>query len=334
MKIFKIIGIVLIAIASIIGVAIIAAPSETHISRSTIIDAPSKLIYQDLLILKNFNYWSPWATKDTNTRWEYYGPNLGAGAGMKWYSEDTQVGNGEMSIENASYPNSITYRMDFGYNIANASILLKESEIGTEVTWTYDEVGIQGFYKLFALMTESFLGPDYVQGLANLKVRMENAPRPSVDMEIMRGATMDYVGTRDTIEAPIELISTKLAQHFGEILAFAGSNNLEQQGAPITVYLEAGDLFKFIPGIPMSVDQVTDENLMLRSTPEGYELRAAYYGTYEAMEPTYNEMAALMDFYHMESASSPWEEYVTDPGSEPDSKNWLTYIHWPMKYKD
>lgn len=334
MKFFKIIGIILIALVVIIGVSIMAAPSEAHITRSTVINAPSKLIYQDLLIFKNFNEWSPWSEKDPNIRWEYYGPSVGTGAGMKWYSEDPKVGDGEMSLASASYPSSITYRLGFGYSSADATVFLNESEMGTEVTWTYDEVGITGFYKLFSLMTESFLGPDYEQGLAKLKTRMEKAPIPSVDMEIMMGAEIDYIGTKDTIEAPIELISTKMAQYFGEILAYAGNNAIEQQGSPITVYLQAGEIFKFIPGIPMTTDQVTDDQLMLRTTPDGYELRASYYGTYEAMEPTYNEMAALMEFYNMESADSPWEEYVTDPGSEPNAENWLTYIHWPVKYKD
>jgi effector-binding domain-containing protein len=334
MKIVKIIGFIIIGLCAIIGIAVLVSPSETHIARSTIIQAPSKLIYQDLLIFKNFNTWSPWADKDPNIRWEYYGPLLGTGAGMKWYSEDPQVGNGEMTLQDATYPTSITYRMDFGYSKANATVFLNESEGETEVTWTYDEVDISGFYKLFALMTESFLGPDYEKGLAQLKSRMETAPSLSVDMEIMMSTARNYIGPKDTLEAPIEMVSTKLAQSFGEILRYAGKEGLAQEGQPITVYLEAGEVFRFVPGIPMTTDSISDASLMLRSTPEGYELRASYYGPYEAMETTYLEMEQLIDFYNMKSAGPPWEEYITDPGNEPKAENWLTYIHWPIQYKE
>ena len=92
--------------------------------------------------------------------------------------------------------------------------------------------------------------------------------------------------------------------------------------------------FRFIPGIPMTTESVDSESLMLRATPDGYELRASYYGPYEAMEPTYIEMESLIGFFNMVSAGAPWEEYVTDPGLESNPDNWLTYIHWPIKYKE
>ena len=334
MKTLKKVSLIVMVLTVLIGIVIVTAPSKTHISRSVMIKAPSKLIFQNLLIMKNFNSWSPWRKKDLNTKYEFFGPLMGVDSGMSWESEDEQVGNGEMRIKEVIYPTTVTYLIKFGPSQATASMILNEFEIGTEVTWTYDEVEISGFNKFFALLTETFIGPDYEEGLFNLKNMMEKAPVSTSDMEIMLSTSRSYIGTKDTLAASMDMISAKLAKSYGDILSYADRNRIEQEGPPIMFTLKAGEVFEFIAGIPMKANSVDSESLMLRATPEGYELRASYYGPYKAMEPTYTEMESLIGFLNMVSASAPWEEYITDPGLEPNPEYRLTYIHWPIKYRE
>ena len=334
MKTLKILALVFVSLIVIIGFTIFFAPDEAHIERKIIVQVPSKLIYQDLMVFKNFNTWNPWAAKDPKTTWIFSGPDFGVDAQMNWTSE--VVGNGQMKIIKANYPNSVTYEMDFGYGSKpTASILLLETDQGTEVTWTYDEVNMSGFGKIMGLAMDKFLGPDYETGLQNLKTRMELIPDLEYEMEVMELSPYKYLSAVDTVSASQEFVSAKLAQTYGKLMSYIGNNSLEQTGAPIAIYTRADESgFSFIPGIPVDAVNVTDEALMIRETASGKVLRTVYYGAYEEMEPAYYQMESFIDFLNLKSNGNPWEEYITDPATESNTENWLTYIYWPVTLKE
>jgi effector-binding domain-containing protein len=335
MKFLKILGIVVLIAIAALAVVIIVSPDETHMERKIVIAAPSKLIYQDLMIYRNFNTWNPWAAKDPNVKWEFSGPDIGVGASMKWVSESEDVGSGQMKMIDATYPTSVTYEMDFGYGKPLAYLYLEDVENGTQVTWTYDEKGLTGFSKLFGLMMDGFLGPDYESGLSNLKNRMESIPLIEYDMEVMEVSGYQYLSMSDTVFAPLDQVTAKLGQTYGQLMSYMGKNAIEQNGQPLAVYLQADESgFAFIPGIPVNATETMDEAYMIRQTAEGMVLRTAFLGPYDAMEPAYHQMESFIEFLNLESAGSPWEEYVTDPGMEPNPSNWLTHIYWPVQLKD
>jgi effector-binding domain-containing protein len=334
MKFLKIAGIILAVIAALLLIAVAVLPSETHLERSTIVEAPADMIYQDLIVLKNFNKWSPWADKDPNIIWEFSGSGFGVGSGMSWISEDPMVGNGSMSIVDASYQQSVTYEMVFEWPDTKplATVLLVEVEEGTKVTWTYDEEGIEGINKLFATMTDRFLGPDYELGLSQLKTRMESMPKLNYEMEVAMTAVYPYLTTKKVKMATKETITAALAQSYGELMTYINRNNLTVAGAPLAIYSDySEDGFSFSAGIPVEESAIEDDKLEIRMTTESYALRATYMGDYGAMEPMYGELMELMAFMELEEAGNPMEEYVTDPVTEPNPANWLTYVYYPIK---
>lgn len=153
-------------------------PSSVHVERQIRIQAEPADIFPLLNDLQDFNRWSPWARKDPQTHYNFSGPEQGVGARMAWYSGQPQVGAGSQEII-ASVPNQrVAVALTFGeQSTAVAYYDLQKMDGQTEVIWGFDsEFGYDLFSRYFGLMAEHWIGPDYEQGLANLKALVEATP--------------------------------------------------------------------------------------------------------------------------------------------------------------
>jgi hypothetical protein len=176
MKALKITGIILAALV-ILGVIVVTLlPAHSHMERAIVINAQPAQIFPKINSFKNFNDWSPWAGIDPNTRYEYSGPETGVGAAMNWYSDHKDVGNGFEKIieseENKRVKNELVFE---GFDKTYAEFILTPQGDSTTVTWTFDG-DMKGIGKVFGLMMDKMIGPDYEKGLAKLKDLVENEP--------------------------------------------------------------------------------------------------------------------------------------------------------------
>ena len=177
MKALKVTGVVL-GILLLIGLILyISGPDRYYLERSIVIEASPSVVYQELNSYKNFNQWSPWFSKDPDTKYLYEGPEKGVGTKMNWTSDNKDVGDGSMWIIGNEENKMVNSRMSFGSypGEPNARFLLEGvDDDNTKVTWTYEEE-LHGISPLFAVFfdIEKMLGPDYEKGLDNLKVYIE-----------------------------------------------------------------------------------------------------------------------------------------------------------------
>ena len=152
-----------------------ALPQQITVARSKIINAPESDVYPYVNSLRRFNEWSPWATRDPETKYVYSGPEEGKGAHMEWSSAHPDVGSGVQEIIE-SEPNSfVRVSLDFGdMGKANASYQLKPSGAGTRVVWVFDtNVGNNPLRRWMGLMFDRWIGQDYEEGLERLKKIVE-----------------------------------------------------------------------------------------------------------------------------------------------------------------
>ena len=176
MRIVKLVTLFLGIIAIGLIVTGLLLPSSVHVERRILIAAEPELIFPHLNNLRAFNRWSPWAQKDPQTHFNFTGPDQGVGAQMTWYSEQPQVGGGSQEII-TSVPNQrVAVALGFGdTSTAIAYYDLQRIEGQTEVTWGFDsEFGYDLFSRYFGLMADQWIGPDYEQGLKNLKTMIES----------------------------------------------------------------------------------------------------------------------------------------------------------------
>lgn len=170
-----------ILIGLVVVIALVAAvgfllPAEQHVEREAFIQAPPQEVFALLNDHREFNRWSPWAERDPNTKYDYSGPSSGVGARVSWSSEDPNVGSGTSEIIESTPYEVVKVNLDFGpQGTAVAYYKLTPQDGGTKIVWGFDtELGNNPIARYFGLMLDDWVGSDYEQGLANLKVLAES----------------------------------------------------------------------------------------------------------------------------------------------------------------
>ncbi|GAA0857286.1 SRPBCC family protein [Aliiglaciecola litoralis] len=149
-------------------------PSKYSVERSIVINAPANEIYPQLVDLRKWRQWGVWFERDLQMSITYTGPDNEVGMKSSWKS-DTE-GDGEMTIT-ALVPNKqVTYHLYFpAFEMGSTGeLVLQEQASSTTVTWRDSgDVGNNPVNRYFALVMDSMIGPDFQQGLKNLKNLVE-----------------------------------------------------------------------------------------------------------------------------------------------------------------
>ncbi len=173
----KIFGGLITAVVVISAVGLLL-PGKIHVERSIVIHATPGAVFAFINDFRKFNLWSPWAKLDPATQYTFSGPDQGVGATMQWRSENRDVGSGQQQIMVSTPDQHLQTALNFGdMGTAFATYDLVASGADTRVTWSFDqETGYNIVGRYFGLMMDRFIGPDYEQGLANLKTLVESMP--------------------------------------------------------------------------------------------------------------------------------------------------------------
>jgi hypothetical protein len=161
---------ILIALAVVAAVALLL-PDRAHVERSIAIDAPPSKIFPFINNLREFNRWSPWFSRDPAAEYRYSQPASGKGARMSWHSTLRDVGNGSQTIVAVKRDEMVKTLLDFDWpGTAYATFLLAPVPDGSIVTWQFDvQFGFDLVGRCIGLFMDRWIGPDYEQGLNNLK---------------------------------------------------------------------------------------------------------------------------------------------------------------------
>ncbi|WP_263410752.1 SRPBCC family protein [Terriglobus tenax] len=168
-----------IAVALVVAVILILAatkPSTYHVERSISISAPPQKTANLVDDFHLWDRWSPWAKLDPEMKVTYSGPQSGIGSIYHWKG-NSKVGEGEMEILSVE-PGKTTIRLDFlkPFEGNNTTVFYFAGNPDGPVTvrWTMD--GPANFMTRVMLVFTSMdkmIGPDFEQGLANLKTAAE-----------------------------------------------------------------------------------------------------------------------------------------------------------------
>jgi len=161
-----------IALAFVIGGLFL--PSTFLVSRSVIINAPPKKIYDLVVEPKQWAAWSVWNQRDPNMQITYKGPPFGMGAKWEWVSKTE--GSGSMEFTRVEPDKSVEYSLSFPeYNMKSTGALrLEPMGAATVVVWTNQgDVGGNPLKHYLAMMMDRMVGPDFESGLVNLKALAE-----------------------------------------------------------------------------------------------------------------------------------------------------------------
>ncbi len=150
-------------------------PAEKSVARSIVIEAPPDRVFAYVNDFRQFNRWSPWASRDPDTVYEFEGPSTGPGSVMMWDSADPEVGTGRQEITASEMNRRVDTRIEFdGMGTTTAAYVLEPVDENTRLTWNFHtDLGMNPMWRYMGLMMDRWVGGDYEAGLANLKILVE-----------------------------------------------------------------------------------------------------------------------------------------------------------------
>ncbi|MDZ4668189.1 MAG: SRPBCC family protein [bacterium] len=339
MKLLKYTGIALASLFLILLIVSIFLPSEKTIERSIHINAKPARIFPLINEFKQWNKWSPWHQKDTNTQYTYNNVESGKGATLTYKSAHSEVGHGVLTIHNSSLDSlvELTLEMD-NAGKATRTFLLQETDSGTNLTWRFYKttkdmpIYVVPFTKLILPFIENFVGPDYESGLANLKRYMEANPVISIgdfDAEIRDFSGLNYVGIRSKIKG--ENISATLEIFYANLLEELKKKNIKTSGNPFTInYFARGDTFDIMAAIPCDEPNSYNPPIVSGNLPANKWLVIKYLGAYNQIGTLYSKGFEYLAHQNYKPVGAPMEFYFTDPKTELDSNKWYTELVFPF----
>ncbi|RZK50474.1 MAG: polyketide cyclase [Pedobacter sp.] len=171
MKVLKIIIIVIIALAAIIIIGGMFLPKNYVVSRSSQINAPDSIIYNNIADFQKFNSWSPWVKMDPDADYTYSGNPKQIGHNVAW--DGDEMGKGSMTILALEPYRMIDIDLHFLEPMdsqANTRFMIEPAGNGNTVTWTMSgENNLLARWMCVFMDMDKMVGGDFESGLNSLK---------------------------------------------------------------------------------------------------------------------------------------------------------------------
>ncbi len=338
-KFGKISVIVILSLAFIVMVPPIFMARSYTASSSIVIQSSQYNVFPYFADLRNWEKWSPWKEKDSAAKYTYSENTMGAGSTMEWNSKKS--GTGKMTTVQFKKFHHINYQWDFVKPFRSTSggqfMVEKLNDKEVKVTWTNTgklKWPLDRWFNTFVNF-KKMLEKDFAKGLNKLKTVVESSPQKTLPVVIPEKMELkdQYILSMMYLAVRNEQISQYIGESYGTILKTinrTGTVQLEQP--PLCLYYSHNKVTtKMRPGLVVATCPNLQGDVECFPIKGGRVLRFSYLGGYNNMEPTYD----AIDMYLQENKINKrenytWESYISDPGTEPDSTKWLTYIYVPV----
>ncbi|MCH8329900.1 MAG: SRPBCC family protein [Bacteroidetes bacterium] len=330
----KAIKLTLIAVGSLVAILMIISfflAKEVQFSRSIMVNASPKTIYNEVVDLKNWPYWGRWFKLDPQMKLEFFGSSTGAGSGYKW-SGNEKVEYGEMKITEAQQNTFIKTELMFTeMGVTKGIISFEENGDSTLVMW---EVSMNVESPLFlgpwfGLFMEDMMSLDIDTSLTNLKQHTESLlKKPKIRLAQSNIEKKWLMSIRDTIEQ-----SDMAGIHesmFTEIKRYMKMRRVKAIGPSLAIYHFWGDKIAVQCGIPVpdSLRPYRNVTIGMRSLPKALVTR--HQGPYKDLPKTHRDIDQYLEYEEIKQAGPRWEVYIADADSVEDSLMFVTDIYIPI----
>ena len=355
------IGLVVLVVAAV-GIAFVL-PQHAKVERSTVMGASPEQVFAIVNDMSRWNDWAPWSRMDPDIKLKFDGPAKGVGAKMAWTS--AKLGDGSLTITEATPFSQIKTALDFGTSVpASSAFVFAPADGGTKVTWSFDsDTGMNPIARYFGLFVDSMVGKDYEDGLANLKQLAESdakveataaqaqeaasappdvpplpaAADPTKGPEVMTVEAHPIVMTRATANSnDANAVSAALGAANQKILNYAEKHNLNLAGAPLAITISHDPAGKWIFDAALPLDTAPpsappqEDGVKVGETYAGKVVKLTHKGPYTSLNDTYARIHAYTKENNLKETSTSWEEYVNDPG-ETAEEDLLTNVYIVVK---
>jgi effector-binding domain-containing protein len=333
MKALKIFIYAIVFLAALIIVLGLLAPKEYHVERSVLVAAPKDVVFANVQYWNKWQAWLPWAKDDSTMKVTYSGVDGSVGSGYSWLGKVT--GSGEMTTTALKPNEELTYHLRFMTPMesqADGFVRLTEAAGGTTVTWAmFGQDPFPWNIMLLFMNMDKMIGKDFERGLAMLKEisEKEEAKIAGYQINPVELPSRSYAAIRKTVK--MAEIPDFFTASFGQIMGVIQQKGMSMTGAPCGLYYtwdEAAQSTEMAAAMPVSGKKEFGEGIELITLPKTRAYVIDYYGPYDQSMLAYKAMDRYFAQNGLKQGAPIIEEYITDPGSEPDQSKLLTRIYF------
>ena len=171
-------AVVLLIIAAAI-IAVFSTPTNFAVEREVTINRPKAEVFAYLKHLRNQNHWGPWFKKEPTMQQDFRGTDGQVGFVSHWKGSTDEVGVGEQEIiqivEGERVDTQLRFLRPFESK-ADAYLITDAAPDGqTRVKWGFTgDMPRPMNLMLLVMDMDAAVGKDFEDGLASLKVILEN----------------------------------------------------------------------------------------------------------------------------------------------------------------
>ncbi|HLV15036.1 MAG TPA: GyrI-like domain-containing protein [Xanthomarina sp.] len=321
----------------IIGLTIYIAvqPNSFEIKRTRTIEAPTQVIYNNVIDFENWEAWSPWTEKNNETKVTLGEKTKGIGSSYSWVDK---VGKGQLKTIETSENNSIDQKLQFG-EYAPSDIhwdFKPKTKSITEVSWTMNSDKIPFKFKAYALFTGGFdemIGPDFERGLERLDSIVVSSMKVysiKIDKITQHGGGFYLYNTTSAKMNDYENIKQEM---FAKVSAYVKANNITTAGPPFVLYHkldEENNAVMFSCCIPTTNQVITVESDILTGQLDPFKaLKTTLKGNYSNIQEAWKtSLSYIPENNLIQTELGPMlEVYVTDSTKTSNPADWITELY-------
>ncbi len=339
MKFLKGLLVTLLVLFIIYCIAMFFLPSRYVLEREITIEAPAKEVYNTVVDVKTWGNWSYWSTMDSTSQSTYFGNPNEVGYGYAWKGDLT--GEGTYTIAELTPYERIDYDIFFKGQGDSKGYWTLEPLNENETRVNYAFIAEFGFFnRIGKFFIDMGLGMPFEESLKALKLYIETGGNtdaqvmeiPDYEVQQLTVSAMPYYGIRHEI-AISSMTSSFFQDNFQALSAYLGDDMQTMTMPPFAIYEKwepEMDETIVIVAAACNSSKPETENIKMGKTYEGAALKINYYGAYEKSEMAHIAMGNYMTENNINMNGSPYEVYVTDPSTEPDTAKWLTEVYYPI----
>ncbi len=336
MKVFKVLGTGIILLILLWLVISVFLPSTVHIERTDKINARQEIIFKQLNDPGTWKIWLKPSLIQGEVVTERDGPLKGPGAVIKWESPNDTAESGMISIAATEEPGKVLFTVEpeDGSVLEGGWQLDTTENINVTNTTLYMDFHVGFFGRVFpGLMLDGWAGPVFEKVLVELAAFCEPIVpefKPKYNYEdLITRESHNLTVIRDCKPSEISMV---LGECYDIISNESKRQDLQITGPPFCIFHHYDeDSVNLEAGLPVDKPAVKSGKVNALTLPSQRAVRVDYYGDYDNLSDVYRFMRGLTARKIFTSNGSPWESYVTDPGTEPDTSKWYTQIYFPVK---
>lgn len=327
MKTFKVVGIIIVLLAGLVLIVPLFLPTTSSVKATKSIEASTITVFNQVNNLKNWSNWSPFES-DTTMVNTFEENDQGVGAMRTWAGE--KAGTGKMTIVESEPYTKITNKLEFADSQGIGSWKFEDLGDSVMVSW---EITIKDlsypFGRLTGPLMKYAMDPLLEKGLSSLKEYCEKQSAPA-DIKIINTYAISGLAIYDSTK--MAGIGNMLEENYSQLMTYISKREYSISGAPIAVYhnWDPEGYIKISAFIPLMGKFNGKGNIKDFSIDAGKAVFLKHFGGYDTGDSHWAIEDFLKDF-NIQTKDFIWEEYITDPATEPDSTKWQTNIYYPIK---